>query len=119
MKFNPECVRDILLTAENEITENAPFKIGPNSKHEILNNYSFSEIAYHIQQCHEYELIEYKKNILGEYQIKNILPAGNELIAKSEKSQIWKTALEKGLHSIPSMISILNSVYEMLNKLNS
>ena len=118
MKFNPNCVRDILITAESEITDSEPMKYGQHSNYENLTEYSFSEVAYHIQQCQEYRLIEYKKNILGEYQILKILPAGNELLAKSEKEHIWKSAILKGIYSIPSMISTVNTVFEMFDSLN-
>lgn len=118
MKFNPDCVRDILITAENEITDSKPMKYGQNSDYEKLAQYSFSEVAYHIQQCQEYKLIEYKKNILGEYQILKILPDGNELLAKSEKEHIWKSAIVKGIYSIPSMISTVNTVFEMFSSIN-
>lgn len=118
MKFNPDCVRDILLTAESEITDKQTMHYGKNSKYKRLEPYSFSEVAYHIQQCQEYNLIEYSKNILGEYKILKILPDGNELIAKSEKNHIWKSAISKGMQSLPSMISVVNSTFEMIENLN-
>ena len=118
MKFNPECVKDILLVAEEEITDNLPCVIKENSKNQILEKYSFSEIAYHIQQCQEYNLIKYNKNILGDYKIIKILPDGNEMLAKSEKAEIWKSALIKGMQSIPAMLSTLQSLYELADTFN-
>ena len=118
MKFDPECVKDILLVAEEEVTDNLPCVIKENSINQRLKKYSFSEIAYHIQQCQEYNLIKYSKNILGNYKIIKILPDGNELIAKSEKTEIWKSALIKGMHSIPAMLSTLQSLYELADTFN-
>ena len=111
MKFNPNCVRDILLTAQDVITDKAAMKFTSTSDYKHLKNYSFSEVAYHIQQCQEYSLLTYKKNILGHYIIEKILPDGNELIAKSENETVWKNALSKGIFSIPSMFSLVNSAF--------
>ena len=55
---------------------------------------------------------------MGDYKIIKILPDGNEMLAKSEKAEIWKSALVKGMHSIPAMLSTLQSLYELANTFN-
>ena len=119
MKFNPNCVRDILLTAQDVITDKVHMEIESPSDYERLKDYSFSEIAYHIQQCKEYGLLEYKENILGGYTVTKILPNGNELIEKSENESVWEKAIAKGIFSIPSMISVLNSASDLFNNITS
>lgn len=89
------------------------------SDYALLKDYSFSEVAYHIQQCQEYGLLMYNKSVLGDYEITKILPAGNELIGKSENESIWKNALKKGIFSIPSMISVVNSAFDVFNNIAS
>lgn len=119
MKFNPECVRDILLTAQDVITDTATMEYEHSSDYERLKSYSFSEVAYHIQQCQEYGLIIYKKDVLGTYDILKILPAGNELISKAESESVWKKAVTKGIFSIPSMISLVNNAFDLINNVTS
>ena len=119
MKFNPNCVRDILLTAQDVITDKVHMEIESPSDYERLKDYSFSEIAYHIQQCREYELLEYKEDVLGGYTVSKILPNGNELIGKFENESVWKKAVAKGIFSIPSMISVVNSAFDLFSNITS
>lgn len=115
MKFNPDCVRDILLTAQDVITDAEVMEFENPSDYEHLEKYTFSEVAYHIKQCQEYKLLTYIEDVLGGYQITEILPAGNELIAKSENESVWKNVIVKGIYSIPSMISLVNSAFDLFN----
>lgn len=40
-------------------------------------------------------------------------------IAKSENETVWKNALSKGIFSIPSMFSLVNSAFELFNNIKS
>lgn len=51
MKLNPDCIRDILLVVEEIPDINHHWRFDKETVPELLPNYSFDEVMYHIRQC--------------------------------------------------------------------
>lgn len=51
MKLNPDCIRDILLAVEEIPDINHHWRFDKETVPELLPNYSFDEVMYHIRQC--------------------------------------------------------------------
>lgn len=117
MKFNPDCVRDILLTAEDNVGYNDPMVYGKDADFPLLNKYSFDEVVYHIEQCALSNLLTFKPNILDELKINNILPGGHELLSSIREEAKWKEILKKGVTSIPTIISTVNNLLAICQKI--
>lgn len=110
MKFNPDCVRDILLSAQDVIEPNQPLEIGTPSQHERLKNYSEKEIIFHVIECGNSKLIQYHNNVLGEYFVDSVTDKGRDFLAKIESDSSWKAVLSKGVSSITSLLSVSETV---------
>ena len=57
MKLNPDCIRDILISAESVVTFNDHFYYDRENPLTSLQDYSHEEIIYHIRQAHDAGLI--------------------------------------------------------------
>ncbi|MFW5670239.1 MAG: DUF2513 domain-containing protein [Acetivibrio ethanolgignens] len=97
MKLNPDCVRDILLTVEENTGFNKEMDFSEHSSYELLNQYSSDEVFYHIKQCEASYLIEEVRWFLGgSCSISDLTPRGHEFLTNIRNDSIWKKALTKG-----------------------
>lgn len=110
MKFNPDCVRDILLTAQDEIEPKKPLELFGSSQYERLKDYTEKEIKFHVIECGNSKLLTYHENVIGEYFVDSITDKGRDFLAKIENDSSWKTVLSKGVSSITSLISVTETV---------
>jgi hypothetical protein len=108
MKLNPDCIRDILLTVEEETSPSSQFVYKPSEKytnrfllddesedehqiiHERLKSYTDEEILYHINQC---ELSGFFTNVnpcTGYlYFIQDLSPLGHQFLADIRSDTNW------------------------------
>lgn len=108
MKLNPDCIRDILLTVEENASISNPVTIdNPTSplniglkhtyavQYERLKDYPFDEIKYHIRQCHEPGLlINFKTYFNDTLSIDDLSPNGHEFLSNIRSDTVWnKTKL--------------------------
>lgn len=111
MKLNPECIRDILLSVEDNTgfydSLEYPEEI---NKCPLLESYTDEEIRYHIRQCKKSYLIEVDENLTGDMSISDLTPSGHEFLANIRADNIWnrtKTIAEKvGSHSLDTLNKI-------------
>lgn len=121
MKLNPDCVRNILLTAENEIGYSQDMRYSAESDYKLLNQYSSDEVFYHIDQCEMSGLIVNVSRTMDRvYYIRDISPSGHEFLANIRSDNIWnKTkdiAKKVGSISLHSLTKIAISVVASLIK---
>lgn len=92
MKLNPDCIRDILLTVEEECGYNKPWiYYCDGCQPELLSHYTSDEISYHIIQCAKSELIDGLKCYdSGESLfISDLTPEGHKFIANIRSDNNW------------------------------
>lgn len=115
MKFNPDCVRDILLTAQDEIRPKISMEFETYSQYERLKTYSDEEIIFHIIECGNSGILTYHDDVIGTYYIDSITEKGRELLSKIENESSWKKIASKGIFSIPSLISTVEAVVNVVD----
>ncbi|WFR64322.1 DUF2513 domain-containing protein [Paenibacillus amylolyticus] len=117
MKLNPDLIRDILLTVEENTSLTKQMTYEPGSNFELLNNYSPDEVTYHIKQCELSGFFYKVKWFTGLHQIPIIFyltPAGHEFLSNIRSEQNWsktKSIAQKvGSVSLDSITKIATSV---------
>lgn len=122
MKLNPDCVRTLLLSIEDETTYYNSWDYKSNNPPSSLNRYSPEEIAYHARQCALSNLIE-ELHVYGNcehIQIKDLTPQGHEFLANIREHSVWsKTksiASIVGSKSLSTLVQISTAVITELVK---
>lgn len=120
MRLNPDCIRDILLTAEEGCEIGRGISIpGPNCSR--LQPYNKSEVLYHVRQCDlSGFLYQTKTDLLGTYTIRDLTPAGHEFLANIRKDTIWSgvkdVAGKVGATSLNAIVQIASNVVAQMIK---
>ena len=104
MRLNPDCIRDILLTAEENEDMCYP------GKFDLLDKYNEKEVIYHINQCDSYQLIFKRAYYDNQYCITDLTPRGHDFLANIRSQKAWakvkETAAENDGLSLNALISI-------------
>lgn len=114
MKLNPQCIRAILLTAEEKCDFNTPWQyISEKNNSEYLIEFSHSEIIYHINQCHHmgfFNTVKFYEN--GQIIfIGDLSPKGHEFLNNIRNESLWKKVLKKGAgSSLPILIELAKEI---------
>lgn len=112
MKLNPNCIRDILISVE----ENTGYRIyfdypSELDKAPLLAKYSDEEIRYHILQCEKSYLIEIPtKDINENYAITDLTPKGHEFLANIRSENVWKDVKEVSKKVGSNSLSALSQI---------
>jgi hypothetical protein len=120
MRLNPDCIRDILLAAEEEIGFRKEMRYpGPES----LNKYSTDEVFYHINQCELSGLVvSVRRTLDPTYYIKDLSPKGHEFLANIRSDTVWNKTKENakkvGSFSLDTLTKIAVNVISALIKDN-
>lgn len=120
MKLNSDCIRDILLTLEEQCNGRRSVTISRKSSPR-LEHYDDATIYYHMRQSNMAGLLcNAKEDILGNYSVQDISPAGHEFIANIRKDTVWNsvksTAGKIGVSSLKAIMQIASSVAAELVK---
>lgn len=129
MRLNLDCVRDILLCAEENtgLYKSCYFvDFGPPGHEDFIDDditvppyqldlskkYSNEELIYHVQYCIDSGLLADSDYITNErIQIEDLSPSGHEFIAniRSEKNFTWlkKTLAKVGSDAIPVAMQLI------------
>lgn len=95
MKLNPDCVRDILLTVEENTSFSKYMSIDSDSKFDRIESYTFEETLYHIKQC---ELTGFFTKVSwyldGSCIILDLSPSGHKFIADIRSDTAWNKTKE-------------------------
>ena len=114
MKLNPDIIRGILLTVE----ENCDFdNAWEYQRDTFISDYlaelSHDEIIYHIRQCDKSNLIDGVHYYDGgkDIIICDLTPAGHEFLANIRNESIWKTTIQKGAGaSLPVLMELAKDI---------
>lgn len=109
MRLNPNCIRDILITVEenSDFYHMTEYKIEEPFK--TLSDYSHEEIIYHIMQCQKSGLIDDVHYYDGgnHTDIRDLSPRGHEFLANIRNDSVWKKVISKGAGaSLPVIIEL-------------
>lgn len=124
MRLNPDCVRDILFTVE-ENTGHGIYMNYPSEEdgaYTRLNSYSEDEVMYHINQCELSGLITKVDWFMGDScLIYDLAPQGHEFLANIRSDTNWsktkETASKVGSFSLNVLSQIaVNVVNSLINK---
>lgn len=123
MKFDYDCMRDVLLFLENEITFDEGLNFPDISLSDIMENklisekYHITDVAYvvhHLCSCGFLDYIDSSSDNVSDYLINDITYSGHELLAAIHDDTIWNKIKSKLLSikitSIPAIISCANSI---------
>lgn len=115
MRLNPDCLRDILLYAEESAEYSCPWLVCEPLPAE-LTPYVFGEIAYHIRQCISAGWLYPGDDFIdGSFEILSVSPAGHRAIeairnpAIHEKAKIeWPSLVLRELvsSSVSGFVSV-------------
>lgn len=92
MKLNPDCIRDILLSVEDnsDFLHATEYKYA-SPKFPRLSLYSQEEVAYHVMQCKNANLIYDVHFYDGgkTIDIRDLTPNGHAFLANIRENKIW------------------------------
>lgn len=95
MKLNPDCVRDILLTVEENTTLKKQIRIPFGNVYQLIDKYDKEEVAYHIKQCELYGYLhKVSPSSGGSFYIDYLSPAGHELLENIRADTNWHKTRE-------------------------
>lgn len=113
MKLNSDCIRDILITVEENSDFHHVTEYKTESPFAILSKYSSEEILYHIMQCQKSGLIDDVRYYDGgkHTTIRDLSPSGHEFLANIRNDTIWKKVVSKGAGaSLPIIIELAKEI---------
>ena len=124
LRLNNDCIRDLLLTVEEETGYNK-MMIYNNPEYEsnnfkLLSKYSYEEMIYHINQCEKSDLIEVGISPEEYTTISDLTPKGHKYISDIRSDNVWgktKSIANKiGAKSLDAMIQISSNVISEIIK---
>ena len=117
MKLNLDCIRDILLTVEEETDFSKLWSFGihadPNDR---LSAYSYDEIIYHVSQCNQSGLISGFKDYDGgeEFVVGDLTPKGHQFLSDIRSDTVWNdvkaVSSKVGSNSLHAVSQIASNV---------
>ena len=112
MKFDPDCVRDILIECENSSDGFQELCIEESNIPCTLSKYSWDKLLYHLMQCKSADLFDEHshEDVLGAFIVNDLSPKGHELLQNIRSDSTWKKLLKKGLTSLPALISVVADI---------
>lgn len=121
MRLNPDCIRDILLTVEDNTSFEDFLDFENATDYEQLSSYSTDEVLYHIKQCELSGLLTKVSWYLGgSCLIHDLSPYGHEFLANIRSNTNWNKTKEitkkVGTTSLNAMIQIASNVISELIK---
>lgn len=108
MKLNVDCIRDILITVEDNTDFHTVFNYRKENTYPHLSDYSHEEIIYHILQCKMSDLLVdvHFCDDGDSIYISDLSPAGHEFLANSRTKNVWKKIKAAGATSLPIVINL-------------
>ncbi len=124
MKLNPDCIRDILLSIEEEYISDDWLKFDSNNytAYKRLKKYEYDVVNYHLDYCNKNGLLfDYSRNMMLAHIVKDLSPKGHELLENIRSDNNWNKVKERlfkaGSFTIQTIIQIAASVVtEAINK---
>lgn len=120
MRLNPDCIRDILLTVEDNISFGTYMRFDSEHKdYPLLTKYESDYVMYHIQQCELSGLLTRVSWFMGPgCLIYDLSPEGHEFLANIRSEENWsktkEVATKVGSFSLDALSKIAVSVISSL-----
>ncbi|MGL5717357.1 DUF2513 domain-containing protein [Cetobacterium sp.] len=109
MRMNPDLIREILLLTENNTNLYDHYEIELEAIPEGLEEYTFSEIEYHIELCYKFNFIE-KECSFYAITLTDLTPEGHLFLADIRETRNWikikEIATNVGSFSLSSLKEI-------------
>lgn len=127
MRLNPDCIRDILLTIEENVGPRQYLKYNKKfaNEYELLKDYEYEEVIYHIEQCRLSGFFTHADSFLSikdGYNIHCLSPAGHQFIENIRSDTVWnrtkETAKKVGSTSLDALTKIAINVVSSIIKEN-
>ena len=100
MKLNPDCIRDVLLYAEENADPDNPWCV-PVDGESALPLYTAREVRYHVDQCvNAGYLVKCRDWIAGEIEISNLSFSGHQALAAIQDPIIHEKAKSEWLSKV-------------------
>lgn len=109
MKMNPDLIREILLLTESNTSLYDHYEIESDSIPEGLEDYSFSEIEYHIELCYKFNFIERECSFYS-ITLTDLTPKGHLFLADIRESRNWIKIKEIATKSGSFSLSALKEI---------
>lgn len=101
MKFNPDCVRDILFAIEELSDGKNTFTVKQMRSTKYLRKYDVDEINYFLSQCNQSGLLDgVSTDILGYTHVKDLTPEGHKFLSQIRSDTTWKKILNTGASAL-------------------
>ena len=113
MKLNPDCIRDVLLTVEENTGFHTVMEIDEDNytQYQQLKKYKYEEVAYHVVQCNlNGYFSDFAARIDDSYMIVDLSPKAHEFIANIRSDTNWKKIKEKALVVGSFSLSVLADI---------
>ena len=115
MKLNPDCLRAILLSVEDETDLDTSLVIGPYEIPSCLLDFPQNEVMYHIKQAEMSSLILVDRWFVdGSCLIEYLTPDGHQFIGNIQSEKLWSrvknVAKEAGVNTIPALVQIASNL---------
>ena len=111
MRLNPDCIRDILFTVEDESGFGKFVQFNDNKDFVRLEKYSLDEVLYHIQQCeHVGFLTKVDWFIDGSCLIYDLSPSGHEFLANIRADTNWNKVKQTAKNVGSESLSVLGQI---------
>ena len=116
MKLDIDCLRDILLTVEENTGYHEYMTVSEMSiNYDLLKKYDGNKVMYHIIQSAKANLIDAEQvDLAGNIMIKDLTPYGHKFIANIRENSNWnkvkKIANEVGTTSLEAIMQIAINV---------
>ena len=123
MRLNPDCMRDVLLVAEDHIPLNGSLSMG--NLLSLLPSYSKDELTYTCLKLNEGNLLNILKmdsdNGTSVANISDITYEGHQFLENIRNQSTWETVKQKlsllGSSSVPVIMSVASQL--MIEKIKS
>lgn len=109
MRLDPKCIRDILITIEENTDFSSVWSFNSDCvKSGRLCSYTYKTVIYHISQCSKSGLIDgcvfYDMGDFG--IVSDLSPYGHELLANIRIETVWNKLKDKTSLSIPVLFNL-------------
>lgn len=126
MRLSPDCIRDILITIEDNVGfgDIIEFNLESKNSYDRLAEYDYEEVLYHINQCSQSKFIQEPRFFLDPDDgciMGDLTPSGHEFLANIRSDTNWNKTKEiaknVGSFSLDALTKIATAVItSIINK---
>lgn len=120
MRINPDCVRIVILTIENNLGVDEYWQLDDLMKYPLVQSFSKADIEYSLRQLTAENMIEcditrYIRNSFS-YIISDVTPEGHKLCDSFRNDNLW-VKIKPYVKDVSTVSGLLSSVAVAVSKL--